>query len=337
MSLLYFLTLFAIGLAATALLGGAVTIVSHAVRLHLEKERNLQRSLLFERIVQGSENPDWDPELVKAMSCNRPLSADLFSEMSELIRGENRERILALCRQAGIDRWLLRQLASWSSDRRRVAAETLRLFPGEETVAALRATLDDPASAVRLTAALSLAELNAMPPVSILVQKLIEKTREHSLLLQRLLESLAVSQPSEVLDVAKGTIGKPFLRPIAVRALGKAGHLGLSDAIAGLIEDPNPEVRAAALESVASLGDFSAKDRVKQALADSVHFVRVKAIDATRQIELRELVPELVPLLHDPIWLVRFRASEALAAFGYRLSERERRVVELAPAQRGAA
>ena len=344
MSLLSLIIMLSVGLAAIALLGGVATIVSQAIRQQLERRRSQRRDLILRQILQGLEQPDWDLALVRLMSRNRRLSADLFSEMSELIRGENRARVLALCREASVDRWLLQQLKSWHGERRRLAADSLRLFPGDETIEALRAVLDDRSAEVRLTAAMSLAALDAMPSMGTLVEKLVEPTRNQSLLLQRLIESVAVSRPAEVMELVRGKIGKTFLRPIALSALAKAGHLELSGEIGSFIDDADPEVRAAALASIAVLGDFSAKDRIKRALSDSVQFVRVRAIASARTLELRELAPELTSLLKDENWWVRFRAGEALAALGQPVPEPRDRVVKLLPAperrtpvRRGAA
>ena len=316
MSFFSVIILLSVGLAALALVGGAATILSQVIRKHLETKRSLRRETILKGILQGLESSDWDLSLIENMSHNRRLCAGLFSEISELIRGENRDRVLALCREAAIDRWLLRQLKSWNSEHRRLAADTLGLIPGEESISALLGALDDRSEEVRITAASSLAALNAMPPLGLLMEKLIESTSAQSLLLQRLLDSAALSRPAEVMELAKGIARLDFLRPLALSALGKAGHLDLSNEIATFVADDDPEVRAAALASVAALGDFSAKEHIKTALLDPVSFVRIRAIAATLALELRELAPEMRLLLDDKNWWVKFRASEALAIMG---------------------
>jgi hypothetical protein len=344
MSLLYVVTLASVGLAAVAILGGIVTIISSALRNRSERECKLQRDAILRRILESLDKPGWDLPLVTAVGQNPRIAIDLLSEMSELIRGENRDQVLQLYKKAGIERWLFRQLRFGRTEQRRLAAEALRLFPAGPTIAALTVALDDRDPEVRLTAALSLAQLDALPFVSTLVTKLVEPTRQQSLLLHRLIESIAVNRPYEVLELASGTLAQPFLRPIAITALAKAGHLELSKVIGNYILDSDPEVRAAALAGAASLGDFGAKDHVKAALADPVRFVRVRAIDAARRLELTELIPQLVPLLQDEDWWVRFRAGEALLELGYRVPGSEPGAVEgvateeaLAPTQRGAA
>jgi len=343
MSFLFIVALVAATFAAIALIGGIFTIVLHAIRQARELTNRQVTEQLTRDILQELEKPEWSPDLVETMRRNRRLGADLFSDLSELIRGENRERLRELCRQAGIDRWLMKRAVSHRTERRRDAVDMLRLFPSEETIEILRRALKDRSNEVRLTAALSLAELDATPPVSDVVETLFENSREHPLLLHRLFDRLAAYRPAEVLSVARGSSDKPFLRPIAVRALGRSGKLEVKDAVAALIEDPEPEVRAAALDAAASLGDLDAKDRIKKALKDPVQFVRIRAIDAARRLDLRDLGPEILELLEDENWWVRFRAGETLAAFGHPIPEGERKVIDLvtaaraAGAQRGAA
>ena len=344
MSLLYVVTLASVGFAAVAMLGGIATIISHALRSRFERKRSLHRDAILRRILESLDKPGSDFSLITTIGQNPRIAIDLLSEMSELIRGENRDHVLLLYRKAGIEQWLFRQLRSGRTEQRRLAADTLRLFPADTAIAALTAAFDDRDPEVRLTAALSLAKLDALPSVSTLVTKLVEPTRQQSLLLHRLIESIAVNRPYEVLELARGTFGQPFLRPVAISALAKAGHLELSKVIGDYILDSDAEVRAAALAAAASLGDFGAKDHVKLALGDPVRFVRVRAIDAARRLELTELIPQLVPLLHDEDWWVRFRAGEALMELGYRAPGLEPAAVEAsateearAPIQRGAA
>lgn len=331
MSLYKFIIVLSAALTAAALLGGLATIVSQAVRQKRERRRERYRNEMLRIILEDLELPDWNPDLVELMSNKRALGADLVLEISELIRGEKREHVLALCRDAGIDRWLLRQLRSWSAQGRRAAADALKLFPDQETVGALLAALDDRSEEVRLTAAMSLAALNAMPPLPVLIHTLVGKSEIQSLLLQNLIDSIAVTRPEEVLQTAKGKNGKDFLRPMALSALGRSAHLEMGGEIAAFIGDPDPEVRAAALAAVAAIGYFGAQDRVKQGLSDPVQFVRVRAIAAARSLELRELVPTLNALLSDENWWVRFRAGEALAALGHPAPQSIDRVVDLLP------
>ena len=312
MWLLYPLTVVAIALAITAMLGAIVVIVAHAVRQRLKGRRDIIRKRLLNQILGGIDNEEWQPALVEDLSRDMPLSVDLFSELTELIRGDNRARIEKLCRDAGMDEWLRARMRSNRREARRLAAESLRLFPDALSISALETALDDRAPNVRMTAAISLAELNVLPSVRTILSKVVEAHQHQTLQLQRLFESLARTRPSEIMEIAQGDLGAKFTRPIAIRALGTAGHTDLGPRLQTLIGDPDPEVRAAALDAVAALGCLQAQPNIRCALSDDVSFVRVRAIECARQLDLQELAPIIADLATDTDWWTRFRAEEAL-------------------------
>ena len=312
MWLLYPLTVVAIALAITAMLGAIVVIVAHALRQRLKERRDIIRKRLFGQILDEIENEGGQPGLVEDLSRDMPLSVDLFSELTELIRGDNRARIEKLCRDAGMDEWLRARMRSYRSESRRLAAESLALFRDALSISALETALDDRAPNVRMTAAISLAELNVLPSVRTILSKVVDPHQHQTLQLQHLFESLARTRPSEILEIAKGDLGGEFTRPIAIRALGTAGHTDLGPRLEFLIGDPDPEVRAAALDAVAALGCLHAQPNIRCALSDDVSFVRVRAIECARQLDLHELAPIIADLATDTDWWTRFRAEEAL-------------------------
>lgn len=323
-----FETIIVLSMAVTiaAFLGGMAGIVILALRQRREKRHARLRGEILRRILEGLDQTDWDVGLQTLMRSNPAISADLVSEISELIKGEDRDHVLALCREAEIDKWFLRGLKSWKVERRRLAADALKLFPDKRTTDALHGALDDRAEDVRLTAALSLATLNAMPPLPVVMQKLVVTSNMESLLLQRIIDSVALNRPEEVLGLASKS-GKPFILPMELNALGKAGHLELGRDIARFIDDADPVVRVAALTSVAALGFFGAKNQIKRSLNDPIQFVRVAAIAATQALELRDLTTSLTKLLTDENWWVRFRAGETLAAFGHPVPQPKDRII----------
>lgn len=314
MWLLYTLTLVAIALATTALLGAIVVIFAHALRQRAKIRSEIARNHLFDQIVAGLDNERWEPVLVAYLRKNMILAVDLFSELTELIRGHNRTRIEELCRDAGMDKWLQSRLRSSRSDARRIAAESLRLFADAESISALETALDDRATEVRLTAAISLAELNVLPSVATVLEKIVEPQQHQTLQFQRLFESLSRTRPLEMLEIAQGTLGCSFARPIAIRALAGVGRSDLGPQFAALIVDADPEVRAAALDGVAALGYLAAQPQIRAALSDDVSFVRVRAIECVRRLDLQELAPIIANLSQDANWWTRFRAEETLRA-----------------------
>jgi HEAT repeat protein len=300
--------------AGIALAGGLVTIVFCLVRNRIDAREQRQRSWLADGLRRVLETEIIPPSVVDAVGRNRQLAADLLDEMSDLVRSAGHGRVLHLARAAGLDRWLLGRLRSGNIEQRLAAASTLSLFDQPETIAALHDALHNREDEVRLAAALSLVDLGAAPPMTALVRLLVEERHQRSLILRVLFERLARRHWAEVFEVAAGRIGEPFLRPIAIRAIGVCGHGHLGEEITDFAHDLDPEVRAAAIEALGALGFAPGRDVIEVALRDAVPFVRVRAINAARRLQLTDLAPLVAKLSDDPNWWVQFRAGEALAA-----------------------
>ncbi len=306
----------AVSLAAAAIFGALVVIVARLLRMAMEARRNQQRRELLLELLTAIESNRAPPELIDKLRRHRWQAADLLAELAAIIRGASRERLFAVAREANLDVWLISQLKAWSRHKRRAAAELLGLFDQSEAIAALQEVLNDRDEDVRLTAALGLAERDQAPPIEILLSRLQAGTREHSLLLRRLFDSVAVKRPLDVLDVAEGRLGHPSLRPAAIDALGTSGRAELAGPIAAMARDPERNIRAAVLRALGALGLPTAGEVIAAGLRDEDWQVRVRAIDAARRLQLVDLVPDIAKLLDDEAWWVRFRAAEALAALG---------------------
>lgn len=106
-----------------------------------------------------------------------------------------------------------------------------------------------------------------------------------------------------------------------IPALNVAGHLNLLEAVPMIrpyLRSAGPEVRAAALRSVAELQ--LAPDRSGESILEGLHadqaFVRGQAAKALITLPLEEAAGALVEALGDPDWWVRRNAAASLAAFG---------------------
>jgi HEAT repeat protein len=345
LSLIYFL---ATGLAAVSILTAIAMIVLRATRTRSEERAAHVRRVLVGSLVRALDRGSPPSRLLAMLRKNPRLARDIFAELAELIRGQSREKLFAIAVSCELDKWLRQQVISAGRADRRLAAEVLRLFGDSESMETLRRALDDRDDDVRLTAALSLVENHAALPLQDLVQRLSAGTRERSLLLRRLFQGTAISDPEGTLAVAQGRIGDRSLRTVAIAALGAAGPVEFGPALAAMESDPSTEVRAAIVTALAFVGHPCASDTVKRCLADPDWEVRTAAVDAVRRMGLSEAVQTLAELVDDEVWWVRFRASEALAALGEmglaalrRLaadkSERSRRMAAMILAERSAA
>jgi hypothetical protein len=312
--------------AAVALACGLAMILYCFVRNRLDEREGRWRSLLltgFAGVLQTGAIP---PALVDATRHHRRLAADVLDEMFDTLRSAGHTRLQELARAAELDRWLIGRLRSGNIELRLSAATTLSLFDRPETIAALTQTLQALDDEVSLAAALSLVDLGAAPPMTTMVRLLFEKRQQRSLRLRILFERIAGRSRDEVFEVAAGRVGEPFLRPIAIRALGVSGHAEDGERIVGFAGDPDPEVRAAAIEAIGALGYAPGRDAVASGLSDAVAFVRVRAVNAARRLELADLAPLVATLQDDANWWVQFRAREAFVALGGHKGRRSRSI-----------
>lgn len=124
------------------------------------------------------------------------------------------------------------------------------------------------------------------------------------------------------------------------------GSNGLRDASAptAMLDDPSPEVREDAVESLADLGNSEAITGLRYALSDQSNTVRRLAIEGLASIGSDEAIAALVLVLDDPDVDLRELAIDELADIGTEtalivlqafLADEDPRVRELAKEELG--
>jgi HEAT repeat protein len=108
---------------------------------------------------------------------------------------------------------------------------------------------------------------------------------------------------------------RSVVRFYAVRLLRPYGSLA-RDLVPDLVDDPSPNVRAAALETLASAPSGNALRRALDQLDDPHPLVRAQACRTSAAVSARAAAPFVAPLLADASWWVREAAREALVAGG---------------------
>jgi HEAT repeat protein len=83
-----------------------------------------------------------------------------------------------------------------------------------------------------------------------------------------------------------------------------------------MVDDPDPRVRKAAIESLGRIGDDLSASAAVRLLTDPVAFVRANAARAIGKLDRPELASQVAVLLGDRDWWVRFAAKQALEAMG---------------------
>lgn len=105
----------------------------------------------------------------------------------------------------------------------------------------------------------------------------------------------------------------PFVRREAALALGKMGDPALILPLATLLgEDPAPEVRAAAAQSLPNFRDSTAAGPLVEALADTASKVRAAALAGLDRLWPRQIEAAILPRLADDDETVRYIAVQIL-------------------------
>lgn len=246
-------------------------------------------------------------------------------DLRETIKGEDGQALGHLIEDFGIGRKLVKNCRSRGLGARLHAIEGLAKARLPSALPTAFELLDDPSPVVRYMATRVIARTLAGMPE--------DDERERDM--KRLVEALRTTDlPTGVIEeallllddaaepVVRSLLTSPDTRPkVARAALEAAGRLDLEvlgEMVARFVDDPNPELRAAALSCVPKLHVSSPAlgEAIARASAGPIEFVRVQATRALGSIDPKRALPTLWDRLEDASWWVRRAAAETLCALG---------------------
>lgn len=316
MSFLQILWLLSLGLSALALMTMLVLILRRQIlqQRHLKRERI--RKQLLRDILSYQEGELSTKELQQHARENLPVLAELVSDLVQLVRGEELDRLITLFEELGLTERLIHNLKRRSKHQRLLAAMNLRYTHNSQAQEALQRALDDPDPDVRLAAATSLARLEAAPSLPLLNEKLRIGQPERSQTLLQIYQKLAETRSEEMRALLQAEETEDFTRTLILAALGKSGQYRAVTEIMHALESNSFEVRAAGLRALADLQHPAASQAVLNALSDDAWEVRTQAATCAGRLGLKEAGPQLAELLDDANWWTRYRAAQALYDLG---------------------
>jgi HEAT repeat protein len=312
LTLLRVIWLLSLGLAVVAIAVMLTLIVARLITTHLAERRAVERRKLLPMML-GREAGD------AAILRTRPaLVAELYLELIQLVRGEERTQFVERAERLGIPDQLARQARSGSRRRRVRAVQALCEFVEPVTREALQRALDDGDEDVRLAAAIGLATQGDVADAGKLMDKLALGAAQPSLLVVSLLRRIAENQPDQIKALALQMSGNPEIRLAAIEALATTGDYSLVPTVvesALTAEDGSGELPRY-LHMLGRLGHPAARPAILAGLSRQDMAARAAAAGAAGRIRLRESADQLALLLDDAEWWVRFRAAEALILLG---------------------
>lgn len=302
---------FSLLLCSVALLTVAALLLARAVSGSNAQRREDMRRRLLPAMLRG-ETIDIDGSRLA-----RKVAATLTLELTELVRGSDRDALIASARAAGATRELRRRLRSRAPQDRLVAAEALAMFP--ECTEELSAVIfRDRNSAVRLGAALALAQEGRAPPPGQLVRALGIGTRENSMLVVSLMRDLVKTDPHAVEALLYDLDLPDAAKLAATDALAESGAVDHAPLVAWMAEaaSEDNELRPRLFRALGRLGHPAGHDAIMAGMDSPDWRVRSAAAEAAGRSRLNRAADRLADLLDDEEWWVRFRAGEALSRLG---------------------
>lgn len=244
----------------------------------------------------------------------RPGQAErIFSHLMLLVRGEDRDHLLDLADRIGLPDFAIASLGDSRPARRVDAMRTLEAFPVPRAAASLRHTMaTDRQYDVRLEAAGALARLRKLPQPSTIIAELDLTNRPLSRVHEAIFRAAAADHAGDMIALSSDPAFAK-VRPLIVEALGWSGDYFALPVLQCHAGDPDPDVRSAALKAARRIAHPSVATWVLPMLLDPVDYVRVQAALTCGKLGLRDAIPVLATLVHNPSWWVRTRAAEALA------------------------
>lgn len=237
-----------------------------------------------------------------------------WNSVRSIVEGTAADNLITLARRARVPEIAQRWLKKRRVRPRILAVQTFGNLRDEERRDEVRALIDDSNTALSVTAAMSLMQIDPRLGVSVIVP-MIEKRRDWprnrvSILLREAGSEL-VSEPIYRAIRSASNANRTYLLQFAQLVEAEV----LDALIDDLIRDSNdPGVLNAALKLVSG---FKGVPRIAALTQHKAWFVRMQTAKVLGRVGQQEHLSLLESLLDDPEWWVRYRAAQAIASLPF--------------------
>lgn len=248
-----------------------------------------------------------------------PAAFDSALATIRTIKGSEATRLVSLLDGWGMRAHITKLLEDGTRPQKIRALTYLAQCRDEESLRQIIDTSRNTDPYVQLAALRALSRRGDAEDLGIVLDHMKEAGQRNTLVLTEILTSFGTPALPTLFTLAASDAPDP-MRLAAITALGT---IGSREAVPSLLEiaarnETGAELRARALQSLGRIRDERATDAVLTGLEAAEAPIRVQAARAAGRLTLARALPLLTRLLEDPVWWVRYRAAEALLAFGRR-------------------
>lgn len=243
--------------------------------------------------------------------------AEGLMEFGAVVRGAERERLVAAYELVSADARFRERLWVGSKAGRLAAAEALAFFCSDATELALQRVIQARRD-VELTAAAyrSLIEMGRPPALGQLLDDLEVRKVTDSLVFLPVVRRLVSASPDEAMARLDSIQTSPAARVLLADAVAATGDYRAVAPLQRAVAADRPEIRMAAVRGLGLLAHPASIPSLTKALSDADWEVRAAACEAVGRTGFGEGIADLVQRLEDAVWWVRFQAAEALTRLG---------------------
>ena len=282
----------------------------------IERQQREQRFLDIWRplMLEATEHAPADlPALAPA---DHHAFLKLWNHYQELLRGDAREKLVALARRCGMEQVARAMLVRRSFRDRLIAANTLGHMRAADAWTDLVEVSREPHPLTSICAARALLTIDAGRALPVLMPAFLARGEWPVARVTAMLSEAGADTVSgplvAALEAAAGEDGATF-KVERLLCYIEVAHTELASAtlLRVLQAGKDDNIVATCLKS---LRDPSGLEIVRSHLAHATWFVRTQAVTALGRIGTVQDCERLIALLSDPVWWVRYRAAQAIVA-----------------------
>ncbi len=313
-----------------SVLAGLLIYIFFVRGARMVSERRRDRlAARYRPLVEALLDPDLAPGAIRRLGASpvrhRPAVEGLLLAAVKVASGTFVDQVRAAASHLGLVEAWTTALGDSRWWMRAEAARALGCVREDAVVPALMARLDDDHEEVRAAAVESLGLIGDPRAIDALVAGLSRESRQQR---SRVVLALRAFGPSVVEPLLAYNLRHPHDTATVAELLGQVHAVTAVDTLTSWCSDARPEVRAAALGALGTLGPCaSTYYYALRALGDEVEVVRAMAARAVARCQRRDAAPYLATGLNDE-WAVAAQCARGLRELGPAGRRELERVVE---------